>query len=475
MVGVGEETIADRLAEFSLTVPADALPADVVRQATLSTLDFVGVVLAGAQTPAGQTVAGYARAQGGHPQATLAGTADRVPFPLAALANGTASHAIELDDHEAHFRSKVHPGCVVMPTAFALSEARAVSGREFLAAVVIGYDVIGRLSAATSYPDFLVRTYGYHTTPLFGQFAAAATAARLLGLTPGELSNAFGIAGSFASGIMETVNAGAMVKPLHAGWAAHGGIVAAQLAARGYTGPRSVFEGRRGFFHAYVGDADTRLDVIDRDFGAAYDISLIMYKAYACGGGIHPTLTAVEDIRTAHDVDPNQIEKVVVRTSQVVLDGFASPREVKIRPSSGATAQHSLQYAVAALLIDGAALVDQFTDEAVRRPDVLELAGRVLVQADPGIASDDPEDEPAGVTITLADGRDISASVRGGRGSLTVPMSDAELVAKFRRLATPVVGAETVAALERRILNLAADPDVSDLMASLAANEFSRP
>lgn len=474
MAGGANETIADRLAEFSVTVSADALPADVVKQATLSTLDFVGVVLAGAQTPVGQIAAEYARAQGGLPQATLAGTADRVPFPLAALANGTASHSIELDDHEAHHRSKVHPGCIVMPAALALSESRPVSGREFLAAVVVGYDVIGRLSAATTYPDFLVRTYGWHTTPLFGQFAAAATAARLLGLTPEQLSNAFGVAGSFASGIMETVDAGAMVKPLHAGWAAHGGIVAAQLAERGYAGPRSVFEGKRGFFHAYVGDADTRLDVIDRDFGGAYDISLIMYKAYACGGGIHPTLTAVDEIRAAQEIDPKHVDKVLVRTSQVVLDGFASPREVKIRPTSGATAQHSLQYAVAALLSDGAALVDQFSDDAVRREDVLDLAGRVLVQADPGIASDDPEDEPASVTITLVDGRELRADVRGGRGSLTVPMSDAELVAKFRRLATPVVGAETVAALELRILNLATDPDVSDLMAGLARPDVSR-
>jgi 2-methylcitrate dehydratase PrpD len=462
------QTIADRLAEFCLTLPSGSLPPDVVRQATLSTLDYFGVLLAAGANPPAQIVAEYVRSLGGPPQATVAGTPDKAPFQLAALANGARGHSIELDDHEAHSRSKVHPGAIVMPTALALSEAGPLSGADFLAAVVVGYDVIGRLSAATSYPDFLVKTKGFHTTPLFGVFAAAATAARLMGLSPDELSNAFGIAGSFASGLQETVNAGAMMKGFHAGWAAHGGIMAAQLAARGFTGPRTIFEGKKGFYHAFVGDADTALEVIDRDFGAEFDISLIMYKAYACGGRVHPTLTALDEIRKTGDIDAAAIEKVVVRTSPAVVESFAVPREIKVRPTSGPQAQFSLPYAVATLIVDGAALMEQFTDEAVRREDVLALAARVIVEADPSIESDDPEDEPASVSIYFADGSSRSADVRGGLGSLTVPMTDEQLIGKYRRLAGPVIGAEAVAALEQRVLLLASDPDVSDLMSALA-------
>jgi len=460
-------TYADRLADFCVTLTAESLPKPVLHQAELSAMDFVGVVLAGGVTPVAEFVTGYARAQGGAGEATLFGHHDRVPAPLAGLVNGARAHSIELDDHEAHMRSKVHSGAVVFPAAWAAAERRgAVTGLEFLAAVVIGYEVIGRLSAATSYPDFLGKKKGFHTTPLFGSFASAATAGRLLGLTSEQLSNAFGICGSMASGLQETVAAGAMVKPFHAGWAAHNGLIAAQLASRGMTGPRSIFEGRKGFYRAFCGEGEYDLSVIDRDFGAEYDISLTMYKPYACGGGIHPALTAIDDLRGRHDIDADNVERVVVRTSQTVVDMFVTPREAKYSPVSGPQAQHSLPYAAATLLVDGAALLDQFTNEAVARPHVRALAQRIDVEVDPGIHSDDPEDEPASVTILLADGRELTSSVRGGRGSLAVPMSDAELIDKYRRLATPYLG-EATATVQERMLNLTTAPNVADVPGSL--------
>jgi 2-methylcitrate dehydratase PrpD len=460
-------TYADRLADFAIGLSADDLPKPVLHQAELSSLDFVGVVLAGGATPAAGIVTAYATAQGGAPEATVIGTRNRAPMAQAALVNGARAHSIELDDHEAHMRSKVHPGAVVFPAAWAASELRGdVTGAEFLAAVVVGYDVIGRLSAATSYPDFLGKAKGFHTTPLFGPFAAAATAGRLLGLTADQLSNAFGICGSLCSGLQETVAAGAMMKPFHAGWAAHSGIIAAGLAARGYTGPRSIFEGRKGFFRAFCGEGDYDLSVIDRDFGVEYDISLIMYKPYACGGGIHPALTAIDDLRGRHEFAAGDVDRVVIRTSQQVVDMFVNPREAKYAPESGPQAQHSLPYAAAALLIDGVALLDQFTNEAVRRPHVRALMERIDVEVDPSIHSDDPEDEPASVTIRLTDGRELGTSVRGGRGSLAVPMSDAELIDKYRRLATPHLG-DAAATVQERMLNLATDLNVSGVPASL--------
>jgi 2-methylcitrate dehydratase PrpD len=465
-------TYADRLAEFSIDLKPDSLPADVVHQAELSSLDFVGVVLAAGVTPAAGIVTAYALTQGGVPEATLIGSRDKAPMALAALVNGARAHSIELDDHEAHMRSKVHSGAVIMPAAWAASELRGlpVSGPEFLAAVVVGYDVIGRLSAATSYPDFLGKKKGFHTTPLFGPFAAAATAGRLLGLTAEQLSNAFGICGSLCSGLQETVAAGAMMKCFHAGWAAHSGIMAAQLAQRGYTGPRTIFEGRRGFYNAFCGPGEYDLSVIDRDFGAEYDISLIMYKPYACGGGIHPTLTAIDQLRAEYGLTADQVDRVTVRTSEKVVDAFVQPREAKYSPQSGPQAQHSLPYAAAALITDGMALLDQFTDEAVRRPAVQALAQRIDVEIDPSIQSDDPEDEPASVTIRLTDGRELTASVRGGKGSLAVPMSDAELIAKYRMLAAPSLG-DRLEAVQDRVLHLAGDPDVSDVPAGLSSRE----
>ena len=461
-------TYADRLAEFSLALRPDDIPQPVLRQAELSTLDFFGVVLAGSATPAGQIVGAHVQELGGPAQASLIGSRDKVPVASAALANGTRAHSIELDDHEAHMRSKVHSGVVVMPAAWAIAETRQVSGREFLTAVVVGYDVIGRLSAATSYPDFLGKQKGFHTTGLFGTFAAAATAARLLRLTPEQLSNAFGICGSMCGGLQETVNAGAMMKCFHAGWAAQSGLVAAQLAARGYTGPRSVFEGKRGFYRAYCGEGNYDLSIIDANLGVDFDISLIMYKPYACAGGIHPALTAIDKLRGMYDFAYTDVENVVVRTSQHAHDSFATPRDVKCTPTAGAQAQHSLPFAAAVLLVDGVALIEQFTNEAVRRREVIALAQRVDVEVDPNIHSDDPEDEPAAVTIRLQDGRVLGLEVRGGLGSLAVPMTEAELVEKYRLLATPVIGADATAVVEGRALGLAAEDDVSDVPAACA-------
>lgn len=455
--------IGDRLAEFAVGLGSDAIPESVIRQAELSTLDFFGVVLAGSTTPAGQIVGEYARQLGGPAEASLIGTREKVPVASAALVNGTRSHSVELDDHEAHMRSKVHPGVVIMPAAWAITETSHVTGADFLAAMIVGYDVIGRLSAATSYPDFLGKTRGFHTTGLFGSFAAAATAGRLLGLTPEQLSNAFGICGSMCGGLQETVNAGAMMKCFHAGWAAQCGIVAAQLAARGYTGPRTVFEGRRGFYRAYCGDGDYDLSVIEAGLGVDFDISLIMYKPYSCAGGIHPALTGIDDLRGKHDFSPADVEAVVVRTSEHARDSFATPRDVKCEPPSGATAQHSLPFAAAVLLVDGVALMDQFTNEAVRRPEVLDLAKRVAVEVDPSIHSDDPEDEPAGVSIRLKDGRVLDTEVRGGLGSLAVPMSEGQLIDKFRFLAVPAIGADAAAEVEARSLRLRDEEDVSGL------------
>jgi 2-methylcitrate dehydratase PrpD len=436
-------SIADRLAEFAIELRADALPDAVVRQAELSTLDFFGVVLAGSTTRAGQIVAEYARQLGGPAEASLIGSREKVSVASAALVNGTRSHSVELDDHEAHMRSKVHPGVVIMPAAWAIAETRHVSGSDFLTAMTIGYDVIGRLSAATSYPDFLGKTRGFHTTE--------------------QLSNAFGICGSMCGGLQETVNAGAMMKCFHAGWAAQCGVVAAQLAARGYTGPRTVFEGKRGFYRAYCGDGDYDLDVIEAGLGVEFDISLIMYKPYACAGGIHPALTGIDDLRGKHDFAYQDVDAVTVRTSEHARDSFATPREVKCEPPSGATAQHSLPFAAAVLLVDGVALMDQFTNDAVRRPEVLDLAKRVVVEVDPSIHSDDPEDEPAGVSIRLKGGRVLDTEVRGGLGSLAVPMTETQLIDKFRLLATPAIGADAAAKVEARSLRLRDEDDVSDL------------
>ncbi len=470
-MGVSPRTYASILADFAVDLLADSLPPGVIRQAELCTLDFIGVALAGSRTASAAAAADYVCSMAGAAEATIFGSRTRVPLAHAALANGTMAHSIELDDHEAHVRSKVHPGVVVMPVAWSISETRPVSGMEFLTAVILGYDIIGRLSAATPYPNFLGRERGFHTTSLFGPFAGGITAGRLLGLSRGQLVQTLGIAGSLCSGLSETQAAGSWVKHLHAGWAAQAGVMAAQLAARGLTGPETVLEGKKGFFRAFCGDGNFDLAVIDSQLGVDFDISLIMYKSYACAGGIHPALTAVDELRRRTIIRSEDIAEVVVHTNQHVVESFSLPRETKCRPRTGAQAQFSLPYAVAALLVDGVALLDQFTDVAVQRNEIQALAERIRVCIDRELSPQNPGGEPCRVVIRLKDGRVLDATVAGGKGSLEVPMGERELRDKYHRLADPVIGSDRARAVEDRVLKLRSDKNVGDLPSWLYACE----
>jgi 2-methylcitrate dehydratase PrpD len=473
MTVVASRSVAEELAEFVSSLDYADLPPDVVHQAKLSTLDFIGVALAGSETPSGQVIADYVRTQGGSPQSTIFGTSVKVPRAQAVLANGTIAHSVELDDHEAHSRSKVHPGVAVMPAAWAVTETNAVSGKDFLTSVVVGYDVIGRLSAATSYPDFLGRERGFHTTGLFGPFSAGAVAGRLLGLDAGQISHAFGILGSLCSGLSETMDAGSWTKRLHAGWACHSGMVAAELAVAGFTGPRTVFEGRRGFYNAFCGAGNFDLDVVGANFGREFDISLIMYKPYACAGGIHSAMAAVEQIRASTAFSASEIDEITVYCDPHVIETFVNPREAKYSPVTGAQAQFSLPFAVAVLIIDGVALVDQFTDDAVRRTEVLDLAQRIRCEP-MDFPHESDEDDPARVTIKTTDGRILDATVPGAKGSLAVPMGTDDIVTKFRALAVPVVGEERAQLLVQTVLELEASSDVGHIPALLAGPSGDR-
>lgn len=460
------QTYSEIVAEYADRLSFDRLPKDVVETAKISTLDYLGVVLAGSRTPSSRIIAEYVCSLHGVQEATVAAFGDRVPAPHAALANGTMAHSIELDDHEAHERSYVHPGVAVMPTAWAIAETQPVTGEEFLTAVVLGYEIIGRLSAATP-PGYLDFKKGFHTTALFGPWAAASVAAKLRGLTREQHANAFGIIGSICSGLFETRAAGTWTKRLHPGWAGHNGIFATSLASKGFTGPRTILEGNHGLYRAFAGEGNFDLGIITDKLGETYEISLIMYKPYACAGVLHSPLTAVDEIRAKVKFGADDVEEILVRSAKKLVDHFTLPREMKYRPNSGAQGQFSLPYAVAVLVHDGAALLEQFSDEAVMRPSVVELAQRVRAEVDEELEKRWPEEEPSRVIITLRDGRRLTAEVRGGKGTLVHPMSAEELRAKFRGLATPLVGAARAAAIERAVMSIETNADVGPLMREL--------
>jgi 2-methylcitrate dehydratase PrpD len=217
-----------------------------------------------------------------------------------------------------------------------------------------------------------------------------------------------------------------------------------------------------------LGEGNFDLGVIDSRLGQDFDISMIMYKAYACAGGIHPALTAVEELRTEAGFFAGDVDEVLVYTSQHVVESFALPREVKCRPRTGAQAQFSLPYSIGALLVDGVALMEQFSEDAISRADILEVAERVNARIGDELVAEHPDAEPCRVVVRLKDGTVLDKTVPGGKGSLVVPMHEAELRAKFHTLADPLVGRDRASAIEERVLSLRSDKGVGDLPSWLA-------
>jgi 2-methylcitrate dehydratase PrpD len=446
-------TYAEQLADFVCRLRLADVPEDVRRLVRLSTMDNIGVILAGQRTESAHLAVDWVRSWKGRPESTILGYKDKVPAHGAAFANGVADHSIELDDHIAHTRSLNHPGVTTFPVAFALAEKLGASGEQLMLSAIAGYEVTSRIDATTTTPGLFTFQRGFHSSGICGPYGAAATAASLLGLNPEQLTNAFGICGSTSAGSFEFNATGSWTKRFHAGWAGQAGITAAELARRGYTGPATIFEGRYGFFRSYAGEGNFNLESLTRNLGRDFEFRYIMYKPFSCAGMIHSPLTATLRLLREHDVEPDQIEGVIVKTSENLIRQFTTPTELKTRPKTSVDAQFSLPYSVAALLTFKRALTDEYSEKAIRNPKVLDLAARVQCMSDPELTRRWPKEEPSEVTLRLKDGTEYKAAVSHAKGSLGDPMTDDELKDKFRFLAGGVLKETAV----ERIIDIVAD------------------
>src|SRR5262250_717978 len=277
-------SVARRYARFLLGSSLRDLPAPVVDQAALLTLDVLGSCLASSRHDFGHAILETAERLGGHDESTLIGRKAKVGAASAVLANATLAHGLDFDDTRED--AIVHTGSVAVTTALAVGEAVGASGRAALEAIVAGVEVMCRVGLAVP-GRFHARHY--HPTSLTGSFAAAAVAGRLHALTEDQLVHAFGICGSQAGGIIEYLADGSWTKRLHPGWAAHAGVAAALLARAGFTGPERVLEGEHGFYAAFAGGHDpARLETHVASLGRTWEILNLTYKPYPAGSIAHP-------------------------------------------------------------------------------------------------------------------------------------------------------------------------------------------
>jgi 2-methylcitrate dehydratase PrpD len=455
-------TVAGRLARFVAGLDLRAVPAPVVARAGDLLLDTLGNGLAAAGEDFGRAVLGVAERLGGPPESGLIGARARVAAANAVLANATLAHGLDFDDTREG--AIVHTGCVAVTTALAVGEAVAAPGPAVLAALIAGVEVMCRVGLAV--PGALHARH-FHPTAIAGGFGAAATAGKLAGLDERALVHAFGICGSQAAGIIEYLADGSWTKRLHAGWAAHAGVVATQLARAGFTGPATVFEGTHGLYQAFAGGHDAaRLAPLLDSLGQTWEIAELTLKPYPCGSIAQPYMDVALRLREEHAIRPEDVVAVRCRTAAGPVPRLWEPLAAKHAPPNGYAAKFSLPYLVATILVRGRAGLAEFTDAAVRDAAVLRVAERVTYERDPSI--DYPRQFVGDVEIRLAGGRTVHARQDRPRGGPDAPLTRAELEAKFREnagLALPPAGVEEVI---RRADGLAAGGSIAGLVAALS-------
>jgi 2-methylcitrate dehydratase PrpD len=362
-------------------------------------------------------------------QASVAGRRDKVDVASAALLNGISSHTFDFDD--THLKTIIHPAGPVASAVLALAEHLGASGRAMIDALVLGIDVACRLGNVV-YPEHYDR--GWHITGTTGMFGAAAGCARLLGLDAERTAMALGIAASQPVGLREQF--GTMTKPFHPGGAARAGLMSALMARHGFTSSPRAIEAARGW--AQVVSTRCRWTEATDELGQRFEISFNTYKPFACGIVIHPSIDACVQLRE-RGIRASDVERIELKVHSLVLELTG-----KKEPADGLQGKFSVYHGCAAGLIFGRAAEEEYADDIVSRPDVVDLRRRVVATVDDSI-----DEASADVTAVLKDGRRVHVFVEHAIGSLARPMSDAQLEDKFSHLAVPVIGAER----NRRLLD----------------------
>ncbi|WGF89129.1 MmgE/PrpD family protein [Marinivivus vitaminiproducens] len=428
-IEASETELTRYVAEFVAGTEAGDIPEDVVALGKKSILDGLGLALSGSVAKSGELVRRHLDDLGLEAgPATVIGGGRKVAPRFAAFANGVGIHADDYDDTQLAvapdrvYGLLTHPTAPALPAALALAEQTGASGRAFMLAYHLGVEVECKIAEAIAPRHYQA---GFHATATCGTFAAAAAAARLLGLDVGATRRALSIAGSQSAGLRE--NFGTMTKPFHAGRASESGVAAAQFASYGWTATGRVLEAPRGFFNAAGGGYDP--GAIQGRLGAPWTFAEpgISIKPHPSGSLTHPGMTEMLRLIHEHGIAADQVSRVRVGTNSNMPNAL-----IHHRPQDELQAKFSMEFCMAILLLDGRAGLAEFTDEAVRRPDVQAMIAKV----DFGV---DDEAEAAGyhkmttlIEIELADGRTVTGRADFGKGSPANPMSYDEVADKFR-------------------------------------------
>ena len=430
MPAAPQSSLTAYVARFITETKASRIPADVTHLGKRSILDGLGLALAGNAAESGNLVRQYLKTLGCPTDkgCTVIGTPLKVPARFAAFANGIAIHADDYDDTQlAVAKDRVyglltHPTAPVLPPTLALGEIANRSGLDVLTAYQVAVEVETKIAEAINPRHY---DQGFHSTATIGAIGAAAGAAKLLGLNAEQTQRALGIGASQAAGLRESF--GTMTKPFHPGRSAESGVVAAEFAKLGWTSTPIVLEAGRGFFQAAGGGYDAA--AIDGKLGNPWTFTFpgVSIKPHPSGSLTHPGMGLMLELIRKHDIRPQQVAKVKVGTNRHMPNAL-----IHHRPRNELQAKFSMEFCMAILLLERKAGLAEFTDHVVNRPDVQRMIERIEFGVHPEAEAAGYEKMTTLIDIELTDGRRIGGRADFGKGSPANPMSDEELVAKFR-------------------------------------------
>ena len=391
-------------------------------------LDTLGVSIgASSLCPEALILEKYVRGLGGRPESSIPGFGGKVSASAAALINGSLGHMLDYDD----VSSPGHVSIATVPVAFALAEKRGgMSGREFIAAVVAGTDLMTRLESGITIPDWKTGE-GWFATQLLGFFAGAATAARAMRLDADQLESALGIGFNQMSGSYQmAVGASTHMRSMQAGFSGQGALLAAELASAGILGSRDVVEGRYGFFKTYVRDASPDWDLLLGGLGVRYPLLQVHgFKVWPACSHTRPTNAAILELRNKHGVRPQDVDTITIIGGTGGTRLLSEPIESKRRPRSSIDAKFSIPFTTGAMMARGTVTLGDYTDKGLSDPDTLAMADRISYR--PATPEEKAFPKPI-IEIRTRDGRVLSAQVAVVPGDPNAPVGREFIEAKFR-------------------------------------------
>jgi 2-methylcitrate dehydratase PrpD len=437
-----------QVAQYAASFRYDDIPPDVIDRAKQCIADTIAAIIFGYDLPWSRIVVAFAEKNGPGGKSRILGPGGAsVHAPAAALANGALAHAFEMDNLTWP-STGVHPGATLLAAGLAVAQERGIGGRELIAAFVAGSEVMIRVGRATHHSN---EGRGFHAPGTTGPFGAAVACGRLMGFDAERMRNALGVAGSLACGLLEFARSGtgAMVKRLHLGRAAESGVLAASLAADGFTGPASVLEGEFGFLRVFCGD-DFDPAELTRALGESYATRAIMLKRFPCHITAHTSVQAILELRAEHVYAGADVASIHIAGNDRMarVNNIPSPADIMM-------AQYSIPFCVALAHVRDPRDPRSFNEDALKDQQIRSLAERVTIT----VGEDRPTPLAAVVTVTLRDGRVLTRTVADFKGTPESPLDRNELRDKFLLLTRHSAGND-MAQMFDRLQNLENETDL---------------